>query len=195
MTILDVPRVESSALQRHHAERSTPWAAAAGLAAVALVGTTAYMPIVRVENLPLGTATGWFSSPWDLDHELIVSTFVADSTDMQQPREVAIGAAAILKEVRERAGLTWDQISRLFGVSRRAVHLWVAGGRMTAANEETLHRVSDVLAATAQEPEIAVRRAVLELLDDARRARASGDTDINRPASTWNERPGAVETD
>lgn len=196
MTIVDVPLVARSASERGHVDRSTaPWAAAAGLAAVALVGTTAYLPDVRVENLPLGTTTGWFSSPWNFDQEVVVPAIIADSGVDRQSSELNIGTAATLKQVRERAGLTWDQISRLFGVSRRAVHLWAAGGRMTAGNEETLLRVSGVLAATAHSPESEVRRAVLGLLEEARSTRGSSDRDINRPASTWNEQPRALESD
>ena len=44
----------------------------------------------------------------------------------------------LLAQTREASGLTWDQLARYFGVSRRSVHLWAAGGRMSAANEELL---------------------------------------------------------
>ena len=196
MTIVDVPRVAQGNAERGHTERSAaPWAAAAGLAAVALVGTTAYMPVLRVNELPLGSATGWFSSPWGLDQEIVVPAVIANALDGREADDDVRGTATTLKEVRERAGLTWDQIARLFGVSRRAVHLWAAGGRMTAANEETLLRVSGVLKATAQAPELEVRRAVLGLLDEARIARGSSGRDINRPPLTWNEQSPAIESE
>jgi hypothetical protein len=38
-------------------------------------------------------------------------------------------------------GLTWEQLARLFSVSRRTVHFWASGKVMNAANEEHLHRV------------------------------------------------------
>jgi hypothetical protein len=40
--------------------------------------------------------------------------------------------------LKEEMGLTWDQMGKLFGVSRRAVHLWTTGGRMNGSNIERL---------------------------------------------------------
>jgi hypothetical protein len=54
-------------------------------------------------------------------------------------------AASSLAEVRRLAGLTWEQIARLFGVTRRAVHSWASGGAMSAANDERLHRTLAVM--------------------------------------------------
>lgn len=41
--------------------------------------------------------------------------------------------------VKENSGLTWDQLGKVFGVSRRAVHMWANGGRMNESNSRTLH--------------------------------------------------------
>jgi transcriptional regulator with XRE-family HTH domain len=62
-------------------------------------------------------------------------------------REVpnAILAAGALSELRRRSGLTWDQLARLFKVSRRAVHFWASGKPMTKPNEEHLQRVLAVV--------------------------------------------------
>jgi len=54
-------------------------------------------------------------------------------------------ASTGIAELRRRSGLTWEQISRLFGVSRRALHFWASGKAMTPANEEHLQRVLAVL--------------------------------------------------
>lgn len=94
--------------------------------------------------------------------------------------------AELLVETREASGLTWDQLARYFGVSRRAVHLWVAGGRLSAANEELLaHLVRAVDAVRGLEP--AVRRQALlrpdgglNIIDTERARRSSRDSDINR---------------
>lgn len=53
-------------------------------------------------------------------------------------------ATAVL-ELRSLSGLSWEQLARLFGVSRRAAHLWAAGNPMSAANEEHLYRCLAVL--------------------------------------------------
>lgn len=94
--------------------------------------------------------------------------------------------AELLAETREASGLTWDQLARYFGVSRRAVHLWAAGGRMSAANEELLaHLVRAVDAVRGLEP-AARRQALLRsesglnIIDTERARRSSRDSDINR---------------
>ena len=55
------------------------------------------------------------------------------------PRTVATEAAVL--ELRRRSGLTWDQLARLFQVSRRAVHLWASGKIMNPKNQEHLQRL------------------------------------------------------
>lgn len=47
--------------------------------------------------------------------------------------------------VKERSGLTWDQLGKVFGVSRRAVHMWANGGRMSESNSLWLQEVSEVV--------------------------------------------------
>lgn len=97
-----------------------------------------------------------------------------------------VSPAERLVETREASGLTWDQLARYFGVSRRAVHLWAAGGRMSAANEELLaHLVRAVDAVRGLEP-AARRQALLRpgsglnIIDTERARRSSRDSDINR---------------
>lgn len=46
---------------------------------------------------------------------------------------------ASLLTLRDLSGLTWEQLARLFGVSRRAVHLWASGGRMNNPHAELLN--------------------------------------------------------
>lgn len=97
-----------------------------------------------------------------------------------------VSPAELLVETREASGLTWDQLARYFGVSRRAVHLWAAGGRMSAANEELLaHLVRAVNAVRVLDP--ATRRQALlrpesglNIIDTERARRSSRDSDINR---------------
>lgn len=47
-------------------------------------------------------------------------------------------SAELVKELKELSGLTIDQIGRIFGVSRRSVHNWMKGSRMSSPNEERL---------------------------------------------------------
>jgi DNA-binding XRE family transcriptional regulator len=66
----------------------------------------------------------------------------------------------IVRELHAKSGLTWEQLGRLIGVSRRAVHLWAAGGRINARHLELvmqLHDIVDGLPAT----EAAERRMLI----------------------------------
>ena len=47
-------------------------------------------------------------------------------------------SADLVVELHAESGLTWQQIAKLFNVSRRAVHGWASGGRMNAPNLERL---------------------------------------------------------
>jgi DNA-binding transcriptional regulator YiaG len=56
-----------------------------------------------------------------------------------------IASAQKIKRLRSQSGLTWDEMARLFGVTRRSVHNWATGTRMNSRNMETLERVSAVI--------------------------------------------------
>lgn len=47
--------------------------------------------------------------------------------------------------LHDQSGLTWDQLSRVFGVSRRAVHMWATGGRMNSSHAATLRELEAVV--------------------------------------------------
>lgn len=108
------------------------------------------------------------------------------------PEELPGGSAAastpsqILLDAHVASGLTWDQLARYFGVSRRAVHLWAAGGRMSAANEEMLSRLVALVDSVRELDPAARRQAILRtgsglnIIDAARSERASRASDINR---------------
>lgn len=50
-----------------------------------------------------------------------------------------------ISEIRLISGLTWEQLSELFGVSRRSVHFWASGKPLNAANEARLMQTLDVI--------------------------------------------------
>ncbi|MBR7206951.1 hypothetical protein KB219_35335, partial [Pseudomonas aeruginosa] len=70
--------------------------------------------------------------------------------------------------MKEETGLTWDQLGRIFGVSRRAVHLWANGGRMNAGNAETLYDLMSVVRSLPGENSDERRMALLALDKDGR---------------------------
>lgn len=50
-----------------------------------------------------------------------------------------------IAELRRLGGFTWEQIARLFQVSRRSIHFWASGKMMSPRHEEHLHRVLSVM--------------------------------------------------
>lgn len=83
----------------------------------------------------------------------ILGTSSASATELL-PRSTIVGqttagttvdstrsAGAALGELRRLSGLTWDQLSRVFGVSRRSLHFWASGKAMAPTNEEHLQRL------------------------------------------------------
>lgn len=73
-------------------------------------------------------------------------------------------------------GLTWDQIARLFGVSRRAVHQWAVGGRMNSHNTELLALLERVLVTDVPTVDTPARRSALFSPDP------TGETPFERPS-------------
>jgi DNA-binding transcriptional regulator YiaG len=52
-----------------------------------------------------------------------------------------VDTATLVVDLRNRSGLTWDQLASIFGVERRSVHFWASGRTMNASNAERLARV------------------------------------------------------
>ena len=50
-------------------------------------------------------------------------------------------SAGAIAELRRVSGFTWDQLARLFGVTRRSLHFWASGKAMTVENQEHLQQL------------------------------------------------------
>lgn len=74
-----------------------------------------------------------------------LSPLTLERTSSGEAVRTTASSGAAIAELRRLTGLTWDQLARLFKVSRRAVHFWASGKPMTAANEEHLHRLLAVI--------------------------------------------------
>lgn len=70
--------------------------------------------------------------------------------------------------LKSSSGLTWDQLARVFGVSRRTVHLWANGGRINAANAEALREFAAIVAQHKGTAADVTRAALLEVGADGR---------------------------
>jgi DNA-binding transcriptional regulator YiaG len=69
----------------------------------------------------------------------------AEQTSAGVSLTAAVPAGAAIGELRRLSGLTWDQLARLFNVSRRSLHFWASGKPMAPGNEEHLQRLLSVV--------------------------------------------------
>lgn len=67
--------------------------------------------------------------------EMTTSGFTIPSISSTEATQKAIN------ELRKLSGLTWDQLAKLFNVSRRSLHSWASGQPLSSFNEENLNRL------------------------------------------------------
>jgi transcriptional regulator with XRE-family HTH domain len=96
---------------------------------------------------------------------LHISAQIADtgwtSGAQRQPKRPTSELALAVRRLKERSGLSWQQLADAFGVSRRAVHFWSNGGNMTAPNVGRLRSLErEVTAIDTGDPK-AMRAALL----------------------------------
>jgi DNA-binding transcriptional regulator YiaG len=92
----------------------------------------------------LGTSTAYGITP----AIVLRAQRTAEQTTAGASISVAAPAGAAIGELRRLSGFTWDQLARLFNVSRRSLHFWASGKPMASSNEEHLQRLPfDLLAA------------------------------------------------
>ncbi|MCY3643990.1 MAG: hypothetical protein OXG41_10445 [Acidimicrobiaceae bacterium] len=69
--------------------------------------------------------------------------------DDPHPKPVA---SSRVRQLKEDSALTWDQLRRLFGVSRRALHMWAGGAQMNSRNQERLAYLERIVSALGATP-------------------------------------------
>jgi len=126
----------------------------------------------------------WFQTDWT------ATARTEDSVPTHVPRDDDPRSES--DEVRwlhEQSGLTWEQLGRLFGVSRRTVHLWANGSGMNATNREALYELVALVRSVQGETPGERRRSLLSPDSSGRsqldtfRDRRLADEPINRPAA------------
>lgn len=130
-----------------------PGAGATTLCIIAVSGTSTVAPIVPT------TITAFSGTRSDR----VVLEQLPDATVRTvgaTPNELPELDRDLVHWVKDNSGLTWDQLSRVFGVSRRAVHMWATGSRISAAKAELLRQfaaeVQRVAGATPDETRAAL---------------------------------------
>lgn len=127
-------------------------------------------------SLPRAYRAWALSSPCTVGLEGTASVIVA-----AEPAHSVLDTESQVRLIHERSGLTWEQLGRLFGVSRRAVHNWAAGSRLSGRNAEVLARVVAMLVPRANySPEenrdwlLASRAGGISLFDEIRTSSKRG---------------------
>lgn len=64
----------------------------------------------------------------------------------------ATDTASAVRRLRDRSGLSWEELARLFGVSRRSVHNWVTGGQLNSLHVERLAVLTKAFSGLPTEP-------------------------------------------
>lgn len=105
--------------------RKMPIFAAAGMAISMLPGTSASSPApviaIHEEMSHMVTNSGEFPA-----HTKPTSTALSEA----------------VRRLHSRSGLSWDQLAKIFGVSRRAVHKWANGGSLNSYHSALLARLT-----------------------------------------------------
>lgn len=118
-------------------------------------------------------------------------------TASRLPEKAAVSSASysrpksdsdLVTSLHDRSGLTWEQLAKAIGVSRRSLHMWAAGSTVTYAHRRVMERFDRLVSEIGMTPE-ETRIKLLEqrtegesLLDEFRRTRNDGRREINGPA-------------
>lgn len=118
---------------------------------------------------------------WTPSVSLTASASMAPRVTVRSDREEVIW-------VKENSGLTWDQLGKVFGVSRRAVHLWASGGRMNEVNAKALRDFAASVARHLGESPEHTRASLLSrsgsadsVIDRFRRSQSQSESKVIRP--------------
>ena len=84
------------------------------------------------------------SSPPSVPHALYGIVAHGTNSGSRDNRSKSSASAAIFA-IRRLSGLTWEQIARIFGVTRRAVHFWASGKPLNDENEARVETVLSLL--------------------------------------------------
>jgi transcriptional regulator with XRE-family HTH domain len=134
MTLLADEPLTSADLPGGSPPRHLSWVVSAGMALSLVSGTSSFvaMPLVRyVDAAGATTGTGGFLAP-------------------HPPAEPSTAEA--IGRLRDRSGLSWDQLAGMFGVSRRSVHKWAGGGALNAGHTARLRHLTQLVGGLGPTP-------------------------------------------
>lgn len=179
---------------------------AAGILVSVLNGTSTSAPLATAANVRwiAGGGTGYVLDDGRFTVALPSSADALYAVPANGATVRTVTEADQVRWLHTASGLTWEQLGHVFGVSRRAVHLWANGGRMNAANAAKLAEfvavVRELPARSPADARVRLHAAGPDgssLLDTLRRR--DDDEDINgssfSPAQLLGARYETEETD
>lgn len=130
-------------LERRHGSASASVMLLAG--ALMLTTTTSGVPLLtHTATTTAGPSRTFNQGHGGMSVEKFSSTG-AQATYKSTANAGVSTSASQISELRERSGLTIDQLGRLFGVSRRSVHNWINGKSMAPQHEERASLVLGII--------------------------------------------------
>lgn len=99
-----------------------------------------------------------------------------------------------VRALKVASGLTWAQFAALFGVTRRAVHFWVEGGKISADHQVRVDRIRRELERVGGNSPEETRAALFSVDDGGRTPFSALVAEVNPTESVMRERsPLGVE--
>jgi transcriptional regulator with XRE-family HTH domain len=89
------------------------------------------------------------------------STLRAIALALAEAASATEAAGKKIAEARRLSGLTWEELARAMGVTRRTLHLWANGRPIGAANEERLGRLLAAVRAVDRRTARTTRDAIM----------------------------------
>jgi hypothetical protein len=109
----------------------------------------------------LATATTAVRAPVSAEWPMLLGDPGATGVWVGEIR-VTASAPEMLDEIKNSSGLTWQQLGRIIGVSRRSIHLWLQGNSLSPANEERLHSILHIVRSLGGRSQLEVRSRMLD---------------------------------
>ena len=113
--------------------------------------------LIVLRNLHSDSATT--ASPKIPEH--MERTCSGPHVDFRAPLEQSSSEAIL--EIRRRSGLTWEQLSELFNVSRRSIHYWAKGRPLSSLHEKNMHHTLNAIRHLDNGNQVATRSRLLSM--------------------------------
>jgi transcriptional regulator with XRE-family HTH domain len=110
-----------------------------------------------------GTSSSSPTQVWETpgSYQLRVTSHGPPPPHWERPSSPRSTKGNAIYELRRLSGLTFEQLAKLFGVSRRTIHFWASGRTLSADNGERVLRTLDVVRGAWRGDAHTTREAIL----------------------------------